>query len=75
MGHLNNEYSALLMCEVMGQDTKEITLAHLSQEANTKELALKTYYQVFDEHHIQFDHKNIKVADQVDIVSGGRNEN
>ncbi|MGX8680774.1 MAG: MBL fold metallo-hydrolase, partial [bacterium] len=30
-GHLNNEYSASLMAEVIGADTKEIILAHLSQ--------------------------------------------
>ena len=35
-GHLNNEYSAHLMCEMIGDNTKEIVLAHLSQEANTK---------------------------------------
>ncbi len=35
-GHLNNEYSAHLMCDVIGENTKEIVLAHLSQDANTK---------------------------------------
>ncbi|KRN51392.1 Phosphoribosyl 1,2-cyclic phosphodiesterase [Kandleria vitulina] len=73
-GHLCNEYSARLMCEVIGEDTKEIVLAHLSQEANTKELALKTYYEVFDEKHMSFDRNNIKVASQVDVVSGGKYE-
>jgi hypothetical protein len=62
------------MCEVIGEDTKEIVLAHLSQEANTKELALKTYYEVFDEKHMSFDRNNIKVASQVDVVSGGKYE-
>ena len=37
VGHLNNEYSAQLMSEMIGENTKEIILAHLSQEANTKE--------------------------------------
>lgn len=72
VGHLNNEYSARLMAEVIGDKTKEIVLAHLSQEANTKEKALETYSQIFDEENIQFDH--IKVASQVDVVSGGRHE-
>jgi hypothetical protein len=48
-------------------------LAHLSQEANTKEMALDTYQRVFDEEHIYFD--NIKIADQKEIVSGGHYEN
>lgn len=73
MGHLNNEYSAHLMCEMIGENTKEIVLAHLSQEANTKEKALATYRQILKEENISFD--NIKVASQVDVVSGGKYEN
>ena len=46
-GHLNNEYSAHVMAQVIGENTKEICLAHLSQEANTKEMALDTYQRVF----------------------------
>ena len=61
------------MCEVIGEKTKEIVLAHLSQEANTEELALATYQQVFQEEQIAF--SNIKVASQIDIVSGGDYEN
>lgn len=72
-GHLNNEYSARLMSEVIGEHTKEIVLAHLSQEANTKEKALETYQIVFKQQNIKFD--NIKVANQVDVVSGGQYEN
>lgn len=68
-GHLDNVYSANLMADVLGGNTREIVLAHLSEEANTKEKALQTYYEIFNNHEIQFD--NIKVASQVDIVSGG----
>lgn len=72
MGHLNNEYSANIMCQVIGEKTKEICLAHLSQEANTEEKALETYKKVFIDNHICFD--EIKVASQVNIVSGGHRE-
>ena len=72
VGHLNNEYSAQLMSEMIGENTKEIILAHLSQEANTKEKAIETYKLVFKEHNIQFD--QIKVASQVDVISGGKYE-
>lgn len=71
-GHLNNEYSANLMVQVIGDKTKEICLAHLSSEANTKELALNTYNSIFEDEHLYFD--NIKVADQKEIVSGGKYE-
>ena len=72
LGHLNNAYSAKIMCDVIGEHTKEIVLAHLSQEANTKEKALETYHQVFQENNISF--SNIKVASQVNVVSGGNYE-
>ena len=42
-GHLNNEYSAHVMAQVIGENTKEICLAHL----------------VFDEEHIYFDNIKI----------------
>jgi len=72
-GHLNNEYSAQLMCDMIGDQTKEIILAHLSQEANTPKKALDAYTRVFKKNNIEF--HNIKVASQVNIVSGGQNEN
>lgn len=72
VGHLNNEYSARLMSEMIGNQTKEIVLAHLSQEANTKEKALETYEKIFNEQNIEFN--NIKVASQVDVISGGQYE-
>ncbi len=71
-GHLNNEYSASVMADVIGPDTREITLAHLSEEANTEQLALTTYQGVFNKLGIAFD--CFKCASQVDIVSGGKHE-
>ena len=73
-GHLNNEYSAHLMCDLIGENTKEIVLAHLSQDANTKEKALETYYSIFDEEKMTFDKEMIKAASQTSVVSGGKYE-
>lgn len=42
-GHLSNEDSANYLCQMIGNRTKEVVLAHLSEEANTKELALNTF--------------------------------
>lgn len=39
-GHLCNEDSAHILTSVMGDQTKEIVLAHISREGNTRELAL-----------------------------------
>lgn len=47
MGHLCNEDSAIAACEIIGDNTKEIVLAHLSEEANTPELALEAYNKIF----------------------------
>lgn len=69
-GHLNNEYSAYLMASVLGDNTKEIVLAHLSDQANSPEVALQTYQRIFVSEGCDF--KNIRVASQVNIVSGGK---
>lgn len=73
-GHLSNLDSALLMSRLIGEKTKEIVLAHLSREANTKELALSTYQEVFSQQGICCEKLQIKVASQVDIVIGGKNK-
>ena len=46
-GHLNNEDSALAALQIIGKKTKDITLAHLSEEANTPDTALKAYERIF----------------------------
>lgn len=72
LGHLNNEYSANLMAQVIGDNTKEIVLAHLSQEANTEDLALCAFRDTFVHYGLSF--TNFRCASQIDIVSGGENE-
>jgi len=60
------------MSRLIGEKTKEIVLAHLSREANTKELALGTYQEVFSQQGVCCEKLQIKVASQVDIVIGGK---
>lgn len=71
-GHLDNVYSARLMVDLIGDKTKEVVLAHLSEEANSESKALETYKNIFNENNIIFN--NIKIANQVNIVSGGKRE-
>ncbi len=40
-GHLSNEACVQCLCQIIGKNTKKIILAHLSEEANTPEQALK----------------------------------
>ena len=41
-GHLSNKDSAYYLSNFIGTDTKKVILAHISEQNNTKELALKT---------------------------------
>lgn len=63
-GHLSNEDSAVLITQALGEKTKTITLAHLSQECNTESHAMNTYYQVFDRLGIPLEPYKILCAKQ-----------
>ncbi|MBP5694230.1 MAG: hypothetical protein J6X03_02095 [Bacilli bacterium] len=54
-GHLSNEDSAYYMSGLVGPKTKKIILAHLSEECNTEELALKTYKYIFELRKVNYD--------------------
>ena len=41
-GHLSNELSGKLLCQVLGDQTKAVFLGHLSKENNYEELAYAT---------------------------------
>lgn len=72
IGHLCNEDSAIAAISIIGKDTKEIVLAHLSEEANTPKLALAAYEKIFAHFRINKDKYIIKCAHQRESVSGGR---
>ncbi len=63
-GHLSNEDSAYLMMNVLGENTKQIILAHLSEECNTEEDALSTYRKIFDKQGLVWDDFKIICAKQ-----------
>ncbi|WP_294731239.1 MBL fold metallo-hydrolase [uncultured Faecalibaculum sp.] len=46
-GHLNNADSAHCLSEIVTGKTKEVILAHLSDEANTPDLALEAFHEGF----------------------------
>lgn len=70
-GHLSNEDSAMYVSEMIGPKTREVVLAHISEEANTPEVALATYYKIFRKQHIELDRLYIHAASQNDMVVGG----
>ena len=70
-GHLCNEDSAIATISIIGDKTKEITLAHLSEEANTPVVALEAYEKIFAHFHINKDKYLIRCANQWTSLSGG----
>ena len=75
-GHLCNEDSAITTLELIGPKTKEIYLAHLSEEANTPELALAAYLKIFKHFNVNINKYDVKCANQWISTLGGRlNEN
>ena len=70
-GHLCNEESAQILSRCIGSNTKEIVLAHLSEEANTPSIAYNCLMQELS--LIQFPVGNLKVyaAKQFEIIKGG----
>lgn len=71
-GHLCNDDSANILCNVIGNNTKEIVLAHISQEGNTRELALNTLVSHLDKKQIHHDEMKLYPADQFSIYVGGK---
>lgn len=52
-GHLSNSTTAKYLKKIIGKNTKNIILAHLSQTNNTEELALKTVREHISDEHIK----------------------
>lgn len=74
-GHLSNEVASDTLCDIIGENTKQIYLAHISQEANTKELAINTLYNKAKERQIELDHIFVNAADQnIELVGGKYHE-
>ena len=71
-GHLCNEDSAITTLELIGPKTKQIILAHLSEEANTPELALSSYEKIFKHFHVNIDKYDVRCAKQWESTIGGR---
>jgi len=70
-GHLCNEDSAFAALSIIGDNTKNIYLAHLSEEANTPEMALKAYKDVFSHEGVDINKYKIVCAHQHHSTFGG----
>ena len=70
-GHLCNEDSAFAALEIIGENTKEIVLAHISEEANTPETALKAYNTIFSYKGVDISKYKVRCAPQWTYMIGG----
>ena len=70
-GHLCNEDSAIAALAIAGENTKEIVLAHLSEEANTPEVAIEAYQKIFKHFGVPFNKYLIRCASQRVSLTGG----
>lgn len=74
-GHLSNEVASDTLCDIIGENTKQIYLAHISQEANTKEQAISTLYAKAKEREIEINNIFINAADQnIELIGGEYHE-
>ena len=71
-GHLCNEDSAIAAINLIGPKTKQIILAHLSEEANTPEVALAAYLKIFKHFNVNIDKYDVRCANQWVSTIGGR---
>lgn len=69
-GHLSNTDCAEILSLLISEKTKSIVLAHLSEEANTKELALTTLKDIFTKNGINYSNIDIQAADRYRITIG-----
>ena len=70
-GHLSNEVASETLCDIIGDCTKQIYLAHLSRDANSKDIALNTFYNVAKEKNVNLDNIFVNAADQnIELVGG-----
>ena len=65
-GHLSNKDSAYYLSKLIGNNTKQVILAHLSEQNNTEQLALTTHFDTFKRKNINF--TNILVAKQNEMT-------
>lgn len=71
-GHMSNSQSANYLVKLVGPKTKDIILAHLSEEANSPEVCLKTHKKIFKIAKVSLKNIRLICANQHCMVVGGK---
>ena len=53
-GHLSNKQASDYLCKFIGDNTRKIVFAHISEKNNSEEKVLETFKEVMDENNIDF---------------------
>ncbi|MDD4532595.1 MAG: MBL fold metallo-hydrolase [Bacilli bacterium] len=70
-GHLDNIASACYLSLVIRDNTKEVTLVHLSDECNDPECAIETYKKVMIAQLGKIPEAKLRCASVTDMIKGG----
>jgi phosphoribosyl 1,2-cyclic phosphodiesterase len=70
-GHLSNEDCAYLLSQLVTPKTKDIVLAHLSQEANQPSIAIQCVIEAFEKEGLNPNDYSIRCAEQNRMIQGG----
>lgn len=69
-GHLSNEDCSEVLSCLISEKTRSIVLAHVSEEANTKEKVMATFTSVLSKNGIDYTGIDVNVADRYKITIG-----
>jgi phosphoribosyl 1,2-cyclic phosphodiesterase len=72
-GHLSNDAASLILAQVVTPATRAIVLAHLSEEANREDLAIKAVWEALRTHRTEVNaNLSIRCARQKEMTLGGQ---
>lgn len=70
-GHLSNVQSAKYLAGLIGPKTKGIYLAHISEETNTPEVAIRTHQEIYAKKKVSLDGVSLVALSQRRSTQGG----
>ena len=73
-GHMSNKESAYYLTTLLGENTKEIVLSHLSRECNDKNLAIDTFKEVSSSILGYVPDIKIKASTFTEMIFGGEDD-
>ena len=73
-GHLDNVAASYYLSNLIGSNTKEVNLAHISEECNTEEIALNTFNEVIYTQKGERPSLLLRCASVNYVVSGGKDD-